>query len=254
MSSTTAIVICKDIAFSWHASSSGILLRYTGSAAKLIESGAIEPDMAAPRNRRNNKSRVDSRGHYFHCERRATVARGTYLHVNRWITDPEFARTLPGCPRLRFKDLDWLDAHPGRVLLRTALEKDCDRSPCKVVCGAGSYDCLAESGLFPEELLVPFKRKPSKSGKRWTHYQTRYYDELTRETKQKLGFSDCNFHWLMRGYFGIETWRPIEGEADLQSASAEATAEILKRFTREPGPTTNLRPLIDNTKGGTPHG
>lgn len=231
MAGTEAIVICEDIAFCYQVSNSGILLRYTGSAAELVESGAIEPGMAGPRCARNNKSRVDSHGHYFHCERRATVVRGAYLHVNRWITDPAFAATLPGCPHLRFKDLDWLDAHPGRVLLRTTIEQYSGR-PCEVVCGAGTYDCLAASGLFPEEILMPFKRKPSKSGKGWRHYSTQSFDELAHGTEQKLGFKDCRFHWLMRGYFGIETTCRIVDPIKMQAASKEVTAEILKRLAR----------------------
>ena len=236
MASTKAVVICEDIAFSWAASNMGISLCYTGSAAELIEHGAIEPEMALPVSLRNNRSRVDSRGHYFHSERRATVSRGAYLHVERWITDQSFASTLPGCPRLRFKDLDWLDAHPGRLLLRTEYAEDHHNRPFKVVKSAGTYDSLAASGLFPEEeksstgllaVLARFKQKPSVSGKKQSHYS----DGVYRSDRSRY----LRWFWLMRGYYGIEDWRTIES-GELQSPLAK--------------PPT-LRLVVDNTKEGS---
>jgi hypothetical protein len=53
-----------DVQFEWDASESGIGLLYAGDPARLIECGAIEPDMAG-KSKVKTKPRVDSAGHYY---------------------------------------------------------------------------------------------------------------------------------------------------------------------------------------------
>jgi hypothetical protein len=105
----------EDVQFTWDASDRYIQLEYSGLAERLIECGAIEPDMAEKSKR--PKRRIDSVGHPYNRVARLDVETMTpHVRITRLIGDPKYAETLPGVPRgLRFKRLDWLDAHPDEL-------------------------------------------------------------------------------------------------------------------------------------------
>ena len=96
-----------DMRFEWDASESGIRLLYAGDPSRLIECGAIEPDMAY-KAKMKTRPRRDSAGHYYHRDRWVdTKTLTANVTIVRYITDEAFAQTLPGAPHgLRFKLLD----------------------------------------------------------------------------------------------------------------------------------------------------
>jgi hypothetical protein len=181
----------EDIRFDWDASDRYVKLQYTGSIARLIECGAIEPHMVDTA--KGQKFRVDSAGHHFQREKRIILHEPVTagLRVTRHLSDPKFAETLPGVPRgLRFKRLDWLDAHPNE--LHRHVEEEVDRGyRYRNECLAGTAANLISLAGYSEKYFA------GKLSQR-TGFRT-----LLGPTV--LG-NDGDYSWLsrlMRGYFEI---------------------------------------------------
>jgi hypothetical protein len=184
-----------DIRFEWDTlcrfhgiSDVYVRLEYIGAPDRLIGCGAIEPAMAE-KSKIKARPRVDSAGHYYH--RDLQVDRNSFtnvLKITRCITDPRFAATLPGVPRgLRFKRLDWLDAHPDQVHVASKKRQYTNRSRWVETITAGTVDNLLAAG-FPESLFK-LKFTPS-SPSHYIHGGT-WKESYVRVSR------------LMRGYFEV---------------------------------------------------
>lgn len=203
-----------DVRFCWDVSDRFIELEYIGLAARLIECGAIEAQMAEKTPKGGPKPRRDSAGHRF--DRQVRIARqpalAAVLRVTRYICDIKFAETLPGVPRgLRMKRLDWLDAHPGAVhVIEERGEKYVQTA------SAGTRESLIAAG-FPRSYL----------GSKL----------LQRSASPEVSWMDGKIYTvvrsLMRGYLEVRTQcavPPCEEEAKTS-----------------PAPRPHLRLVVDNT-------
>jgi hypothetical protein len=196
----------EDVEFEWDASESGISLLYAGDPSRLIECGAIEPDMAE-KAKAKSKLRVDSAGHYYHRDRWVdTETLTAKVTIIRSITDEAFAKTLPGAPRgLRFKFLDWLDAHPDRIHL-TQEQSEGERHTRTFTTGA--VDTLIAAGFLKSLFEQRFHIHGMGLGKRW--------QGEVREKHVDPKRIDSNFGYinpLMRGYFEVVTYSKNEAPA-----------------------------------------
>ena len=218
-----------DVYFEWDASESGIRLLYAGSPSRLIECGAIEPDMAE-KAKVKTRPRRDSAGHYYHRDRWIdTKALTANVTIVRYVTDEAFAKTLPGAPRgLRFKMLDWLDAHPDRVYLTQEKSEDGETR----ISTTGTIDNLLAAG-FRQSL---FKQRFSIRG---IGLDVTYCGDV-REKHVDPSRIDLYFGRicpLMRGYFEIATYLE-KNETRATGAPTTAEASAKKRPA--------LRLVVDN--------
>jgi hypothetical protein len=196
----------QDIRVDYHVSDACVQLVYTGDAERLVSAGVIEEAMAG-KGKKGEKPRVDSRGDYFHREVRVrSTPLSKYLCVSRYITDPAYAATLPGAPKvMRFERLDWLDAHPGQLHTRVT-NKEQDGGVHTWRSTAGRMEDLVAAG-FPVKMIQRFRAsEPKKYG--WQ------YNEKNLDSYR-----------LMRGYFAFETWSfakelPVEPKQELSPQKA----------------------------------
>lgn len=222
-----------DIRFQWDILSlhcdpdMDVRIEYIGAPNRLIECGAIEPAMAG-KSKAKSRPRVDSAGHYYHRELRVDPDSMTHhLKITRYITDPKFAETLPGAPRgLRFKRLDWLDAHPNRVHIAKQVTKRDTKNQWVVTRTAGTVENLLAAG-FPKSYFEQKFTACSRSHCLYRDLPANAYGRIS-----------C----LMRGYF------------DVQIEVLEAIPDMAE-FDRKPSRPTErpsfLRLAIDNTKGAS---
>jgi hypothetical protein len=202
-----------DVRFEWDISDSHVTLEYIGAPNRLLECGAIEPDMAG-KSKVKSRPRVDSAGNYYHRELRIDPHSMTnYLKVTRYITDPKFAETLPGGPRgLRFKRLDWLDAHPASVHVVTEKSRLGNQSWVRTRT-AGTLDGLLAAGFSKDLFKVKF------SPSTWRQFMVG-----GTETEPKGAYKTV--HRLMRGYYEIEMDMPREVASTSLPIKPQAKAGI----------------------------
>jgi hypothetical protein len=224
----------EDIRFQWDVDDCYIQITYRGSEERLLECGAIEPQMARRREKGEPKPRRDSAGHHFIAERkviRQPLSIG--LEITRYIFEPRFAETLPGIPPgLRFKRLDWLDAHPGAVHTETF--------PTKIgrirLYSAGTRESLLAVGFGKSGFRSKLLERPGHS-----HFVCGN-DELgdlmgTHKLCSKIESMHANIRRLMRGYFEVEVCYAPDDDSKSEKAVPRA----------RPKARPKLSLVIDNT-------
>ena len=224
-----------DIRIGWDVSLSGVTIQYQGDASRLLEAGAIEPDMVG-KAKTKVRPRLDSAGHYYNRDVRvAQRPLRAQLLVTRHITDPEFAKTLPGAPRiLRFKFFDWLEPRPNGLHIET--QKDGDKNVhTKIV---GTVENLLAAGFH----RCAFERKYPVHGRQLHLYRCAYIRDKDFDPRV-LQFTIGNICPLMwGGYFCVNLY----SEAEDRASSAADDANQGRR--RHNASSSGLRLIIDNTK------
>jgi hypothetical protein len=145
----------------------------------------------------------------------------TALRITRCIVDAAFAETLPGAPRgLRFKRLDWLDAHPDRIHITTeSTVSGCYIHHRKSLAGTAA-NLVAAAG-YSEEIF---------RGKMLQRSWHREYLQPGNEGKSAW------LRRLMRGYFEIE-FDAVEEKTTDQAPSPTP-------------PRNHLRMVVNNDSAG----
>jgi hypothetical protein len=227
------------VRFNWDVSDRYIKLEYRGAPARLIECGAIEPTMADSRKGKGGqRRRVDSAGHHFQRTTRV-ITRETIsaeLSVVRYIGDPKFAETLPGVPPgLRFKRLDWLDAHPDELHRHIDEEVNGCGSVYRLTRLAGTAANLISIAGYSEKL---FRSKMVQ--------RTGSHEYIGANEARNNG----NCAWLcslMRGYFEISYYlEKSEAQPHLRGPVIQANADS----NGVPSARPSLRIVVNNEFAG----
>jgi hypothetical protein len=230
----TPLSDCNGVHFHWDVSDAGYVVSYWGAPERLIECGAIEPEMAIAT---KQKVRRDSHGHYFRRVIKTHVASMTRpLMVTRLILDEALAATLPGVTPVRFKLLDILDAQAGRAYIHRFEHENQYGTKFLTVSTAGSREAL--SAVYSEAIF-------NKRLRAEPHYGHWYLGFTPPAERKDPDFNTTHFLIrLMRGYWMVERTTKLEQPKQEERPTSASPTKSLRAA---------LRVVVDNTRLGASH-